>query len=67
MRTRSPLREGLKAVVANLNQEQMANNPLPDLGECGKEPTLGRTTGDRRQIILEEQGLTTLGTQELVW
>ena len=53
MRTRSPLREGLKAVVANLNQEQMANNPLPDLGECGKEPTLGRTTGDRRQIILE--------------
>jgi len=45
----------------------MANYPLSDARKCGKEPTLGRTTGNRRQIILEEHGLTTLGTQELVW
>ena len=36
-------------------------------GSAGTIRTLGRTTGDRRQIILEEHGLTTLGTQELVW
>ncbi len=37
MRTRSPLREGLKPLVANPKQGQMANYPLPDPGECGKE------------------------------
>jgi len=29
-------------------------------------PSLGRTTGNRRQLILEKHGLTTLGTKDLV-
>ena len=35
MRTRSPLCEGRKPVIANPKQGQMANYPLSDPGKCG--------------------------------
>lgn len=63
---RCPSREGLKPLVANPNQGQMATIHCPIQGSAGMSPTLGRTTGSRRQIILEEHGLSTLGTKDLV-